>query len=231
MIDQALRMTPRESWRPDDTETRPRLFSEASLAPVSELNNLFVEALIDAATRPAAEVRPRLASALHQSLTQLTSAARDRLSRCPICLIDAGFGDDARWVAVATQSNTSSLGSREVVFPRLQAQKLALQTFTLAWTTARADLEGACLIFGMALSSARAIARSSIQTMHGLAERHADWLRPAWEDQPEIWHQLLTMAMREMEPQSSLSLRALQRRLADLEPATGESNEIRSTRR
>ena len=62
--------------------------------------------------------------------------------------------------------------------------------------------------------------------MHGLAERHADWLRPAWEDQPEIWHQLLTVAMRETEPQSSLSLRALQRRLADLEiPQQGQNNE------
>jgi hypothetical protein len=223
-------MISREPWRPEDADAKPRLFSETSLAPVFELNRLFLDALIEAAARPASEARPRLASTLQQPLTQLTSAARDRLAHCPICLIDAGFRDDARWVAFATQSN-APLKSPGVVFPRLQALKLALQAFTLAWTTARASLEGACLIFGMSQNSAKVIARASIQTMHGVAERHADWLRPVWEDQPIIWHHLLAMAMRETESQPSLGMRALQRRLADLEPATGESNEIRSTRR
>jgi hypothetical protein len=223
-------MTSREPWRPDDADSSPRLFSETSLAPVFELNHLFLDALIEEASRPTSETRPRLASTLQQPLTQLTSTALDRLARCPICLIDAGFRDDTRWMAIATQSN-ASLESREAVFPRLQALKLALQTFTLAWTTARAGLEGASLIFGMSQNSARVIARASIQTMHGAAERHPGWLRPAWEDQPAIWHHLLAMAMRETESQSSLGMRALQRRLADLEPATGESNEIRSTRR
>ena len=124
-------MTSREPWRPDDADTKPHLFSEPSLAPVFELNRLFLDALVEAAARPASEARPRLASTLQQPLTQLTSAVSDRLARCPICLIDAGFRDDARWVALATQSN-APLKSPGVVFPRLQALKLALQAFTLA---------------------------------------------------------------------------------------------------
>jgi len=214
----------------DGEDATPRTFSEASLAPVFELNRLFFDALVEAACRPASEVGPRLASTLQGPLLQLTSAARDRLSRCPICFVDAGFHDDERWALIATQSDTQ-LGSREIVFPRLQALQLAYQTLTLAWTVAQTNLEGARLIFGMTRRSARVIAKAGIQTMHRVAERHTGWIRPAWEDQSVIWQDLIAMAMRETEPQSSLGMRALQRRLADLEPATGESNEIRSTRR
>lgn len=216
--------------RPDDDDAKARIFGETSLAPVFELNRLFLDALVDASFRPASEVQPRLASTLQRPLAQLTSAARDRLSRCPICFVDAGFRDDERWAAIATQSD-ARLGSQEIVFPRLQALQLAYQTLTLAWTIARANLEGACLIFGMTRKSARMIAKTGIQTMHQVAERHTGWVRPAWDDQSAIWHHLIAMAMRETDSQSSLGLRALQRRLADLEPATGESNEIRSTRR
>jgi integrase len=44
-------------------DARPRLFSETSLAPVFELNRLFLDALIEAAARPASEARPRAAAA------------------------------------------------------------------------------------------------------------------------------------------------------------------------
>ena len=223
-------MRPEDPQRPDDEDAKARIFGGASLAPVFELNRLFLDALVDASFRPASEVRPRLASALQRPLAQLTPAARDRLSRCPICFVDAGFRDDERWAAIATQSD-ARLGSQEIVFPPLQALQLAYQTLTLAWTIARASLEGACLIFGMTRKSARVIAKAGIQTMHQVAERHTGWVRPAWDDQSAIWQHLIAMALRETDSQSSLGLRALQRRLADLEPATGESNEIRSTLR
>ena len=216
--------------RPDDEDTGARIFSETSLAPVFELNRLLLDALVDASFRPASEVRPRLVSTLQGPLTQLTPTARSRLSRCPICFVDVGFHDDERWAAVATQSDARH-GSQEIVFPRLQALQLAYQTLTLAWTIARANLEGACLIFGMTRKLARVIAKAGIQMMHEVAERHTGWVRPAWDDQSAIWHHLIAMAMRETDSQSSLGLRALQRRLADLEPATGESHETRSTRR
>lgn len=219
-----------DPWRPDDEDAKPRIFSETSLAPVFELNRLLIDALVEAASRPAFEVRSRLASTLQTPWAHLTPVARERLSRCPICFVDVGFGDDARWAGIATQAD-AQLGLGEIVFPRLQALQLAYQTLTLAWTMARSDLEGARLIFGMTRKSARVILKAGIQTIHQVAERHAGWVRPAWDDQSAIWHHLISMAMRETDSQSSLGLRALQRRLADLEPATGDSNEIRSTRR
>ena len=50
-----------DPWRPDDEDAKPRIFSETSLAPMFELNRLLIDALVEAASRPAFEVRPRLA--------------------------------------------------------------------------------------------------------------------------------------------------------------------------
>ena len=67
-------MRPGDPQPPDDEDAKARIFSETSLAPVFELNRLFLDALVDASFRPASEVRPRLASTLHRPLAQLTSA-------------------------------------------------------------------------------------------------------------------------------------------------------------
>jgi len=145
--------------------------------------------------------------------------------------VDAGFRDDARWANAIARPNTE-FPAGESAFPRLQALQLAQQTFTLAWTAARANPESACILFGMSRKCAGLVARVSIQTMQRIAERHPDWVRPAWENQPEIWHHLITAAAQEPQPRlPPVGLRALQRQLADLEPATRESGEIRPTRR
>lgn len=208
-----------------------RAFSEPGLAPVYELNRFLLDVLVDMASRPSRETRSPLSVALKAPLGQLTDAVRDRLSRCPVSLVDAGFRDDARWTTAIAQPN-AEFPTVEGAFPRLQALQLAQQTFTLAWTAARAHPETACIIFGMSRKCAGLVARAGIQTMQRMAERHPDWVRPAWESQPEIWLRLITMAEQEPQPRlPPVGLRALQRQLASLEPATRESGEIRSTRR
>jgi hypothetical protein len=97
----------------------------------------------------------------------------------------AGFRDDERWAAIAAQSD-ARLGSQAIVFPRLQALQLAYQTLTLAWTIARANLEGACLIFGMTRKSARVIAKAGIQTMHQRKIERGDWAEgKVWRRAPD----------------------------------------------
>ena len=208
-----------------------RAFSESGLAPVYELNRFLLDVLLDIASRPSREIRSRLSVALKAPLGQLTDAARNRLSRCPVSLVDAGFRDDARWANAVAGPNTEAPAG-ESAFPRLQALQLAHQTFTLAWTAARANPETACIIFGMSRKCAGVVARVGIQTMQLMAERHPDWVRPAWESQPEIWQRLIAAAVQEPQPRlPPVGLRALQRQLAELEPATRESGEIRPTRR
>ena len=212
-------------------DTGGHSFAEAALAPVYELNRFVLDVLIDVAARPGGESRSRLAVALKRPLAGLTEAGRDRLSRCPVSLVDAGFRDDGRWSAALGRPD-SEFPARESAFPHLPALRLAHQTFTLAWTSARANLESACIIFGMSRRCAGIVARTGLQSMERLAERHPDWVRPAWEGAPEIWHHLISMAEQDPQPRlPPLGLRALQRQLADLEPATCESGEIRASRR
>ncbi len=148
-------------------------FSESALAPVFELNGFFLEVLADAASRPASEVRPGLAVALKASLSRLNADARQKAAHRPVCLVDAGFRDDARWAAVAARADAQR-PSKEGSFPRLQAIQLAHTTLTLAWTLARASPEAACVIFGMTHKSAAIFARLGVQTIQRIADRHAE---------------------------------------------------------
>lgn len=133
-------------------------------------------------------------AALKVPLSRLTDIARDRLARAPICLVDAGFRDDSRWATIIGRPD-SELSPGESAFPHLQALQLAHQTLTLAWTAARASQESACIMFGMSRKCAEIVSRAGIQIMQRVAERHHDWIRPAWENQPEIWRHLIATAI------------------------------------
>jgi hypothetical protein len=207
-----------------------RTFSESGLDAVFELNRFLLDLLRNTAIRPWSEIRSQLPSTLGAQFSELTDDARDRLARAPISLVDGGFRDDSRWAALVARPDVDFPG--ENVFPHLQALQLAHQTLTLAWTTARVSREGARIIFGMSRRCADVVARAGIQTMQRVAERHPNWVRPAWDNQPEIWRHLIAMATQEPQPRlPPVALRALQQRLADLEPATPESDETRSTHR
>jgi hypothetical protein len=105
-------------------------------------------------------------------------------------------------------------------------------TFTLAWTVAKADTEGARIIFGLTPACARIISGLSIHRIQGLADQHHQAIRPAWEHHPEIWRHLLSLT--EAEPAARLPpvhVRAMQRQLTSLALATGASQPIRQPHR
>jgi hypothetical protein len=224
-------MKPHERWTPIEEDSGRRSFCDSALTPVFEINRFLLDVLIDAACRPPMDAHRGLVLALNVPLARLTPAAVDRLARCPVCFVDGGFRDDAQWTAIASRPG-GEFPARISAFPRLQALQLAHQTLTLAWTATRASLESACIIFGMTRKCADIVSHLGIQTIHRIAEQHPDWVRPTWENEPEIWHHLIAMAMQEPPPRlPPIGLRALQRQFVDLEPATCASGEIRRTRR
>jgi len=148
-----------------------------------------------------------------------------------VSLVDAGFRDDARWTTALGQPN-SEFPTSENPFPHLQALRLARQTFTFGVDISPGEPGVRLYHFGMSRRCAGIVARTGLQSMERMAERHPDWVRPAWEGAPEIWHNLIAMAEQDSQPRlPPLGLRALQRQLADLEPAIRESGEIRPSRR
>jgi hypothetical protein len=203
-------------------------FSEAALTPLFELNAFFLNVLVVSASRPSHE-RPHWALAQRPEWKQLSVAARQRIARCPVCLVDAGFQEDERWEAIARRDAPASAAA--VGLPRWRAVELAHMTFTLAWTVARASLEGARIIFGMTPRCARIVSSLSVHRIQELSEQHYDAIRPAWEDHPQIWQYLLSLT--EAAPAARLPpvhVRAMQRQLTSLALATGASHEIRHPR-
>jgi hypothetical protein len=115
--------------------------------------------------------------------------------------------------------------------PEWMTPEIAQTTITLAWTMARANLEAACIVFGMSLECARIVSALKIHRIPALATRNAQRACPVWENDPLIWQYLLSLS----EPAQASRLppprvRAMQRRLAEVVLATPESQPNRHSR-
>ena len=203
-------------------------FSEASLTALFEVNGFFLELLAEAARDPTPK-SPAWHAVLRPQMSQLTAAARARIARCPVCLVDVGFQDEARW---GSQSSEHPLPEEISGLPLGRTIELTQMTVTLAWTIARASPEAACIIFGMTPDGVRRVSGLSLSRIPWLAEKNAPAIRPAWADRPQIWQHLLSLS--DPPPASRLPplhVRAMQRQLADLALATSASQPFRQPHR
>jgi hypothetical protein len=211
-----------------ETDPESLAFSEPSLTPVFELNGLFLELLAEAA-RNSTSKSPSWSAALRPEVSQLTPAARARIARCPVCLIDVGFHDVARW---GSQSSEYRLSEEISGLPPGRTIELTQMTVTLAWTIARESPEAACIIFGMTPDCVRRVSDLSLHRIPWLAERNSPAIRPAWAARPQVWQHLLSLS--DPPPASRLPplhVHAMQRQLADLALATSASQPIRQPHR
>lgn len=206
-----------------EEDLAPLAFSEAALTPVYELNAFFLDLLATLA-RDSSRRAGTWEAALQPELLQLSSAARARIARCPVCLVDAGFQDERRWTSPASGGEVSASSTTAEV-PLARSVELTQMTVTLAWSIARTHPEAACVIFGMRSQCARLVAILSVHRIPVLAERNAPHVRPAWADAPEIWRHLLNPSA--AVPPSRLPplhVRAMQRQLAEVSLATSASH-------
>src|SRR5207302_6497561 len=89
----------------------PRAFSEAALTPVYELNAVFLD-LLTTLARDSSRQAWAWEAALQGELSHLTPAARARIARCPVCLVDAGFQDERRWTSPASDGGVCAAAAR-----------------------------------------------------------------------------------------------------------------------
>jgi len=206
-----------------EEDPAPRAFSEAALTPVYELNAFFLD-LLTTLARDSSRKAWAWEAALQGELSRLTSAARARIARCPVCLVDAGFQDERRWTSPASDGGVCASATTLKV-PLARSAELTQMTVMLAWGIARTHPEAACIIFGMSCQCARLVANLSVHRIPVLAERHAPHVRPAWADDPQIWRHLLNPST--AVPPSRLPplhVRAMQRQLAEVALATSASH-------
>ena len=169
-------------------------WDRALLGPVAEINQQMLECLRLTALAEVAEP-PRLVLALRADWRRLSAAALARLAACPYLLVDAGFAHAQRWELHDTAA-VMEPPPRGAYFAGRDGIGLVRRTLVLAWHLARANRVSARVILGMNALSAERIAASRLADLEALAERAPGWIVPRWEQQPNVWRQLLDASCR-----------------------------------
>jgi hypothetical protein len=138
---------------------------------------------------------PRLVTLLREDWCRLDAKAQRRLSACPYLLLDAGFAQPQRWdwmACAGVMDETARCG----YFAGRSGVALVRRTLLLAWHLARSNRATARVILGMSALSAERIAATRLADLEALAECGPGWIVPRWEQQPNVWRQLIGAACR-----------------------------------
>jgi hypothetical protein len=190
-------------------------FSPAALQLVHEVNRQLLEVLSEEG--PASNPSLPLAGELRDVLCAMSPMTRQRVARCPLLLLDAGFSDVGRWSSAAAEIlESSDLLLYDGDRPDGAAIRLAHITFICAWSIARGDPNAARLMLGMSLRCASVISNLSLQGLRQIADRYWFWIVPRRADRPDVWRRLLAMSAENLEsPIADPGLRAWQLFLGD----------------
>jgi hypothetical protein len=166
----------------------------ATLDSVAELNELGLALLAEQSA-----VRCGGAGALQplgELWRALDGAARRRAAACPYLLLDAGFGDPARWRPAPGASQVGDAATERYAryFTVPSATEVARLVFFYAWHLSRSQPVAARLLLGMAPASVASISRHTLRQIQELAEAHPEWLRPRWAARVQVWRELLLAA-------------------------------------
>ena len=158
----------------------------AVLEPMAELNAEVLDALAGAT------------AGLQWQWRALGEAARLRLAHCPFLLVDAGFTRLEHW------GNLPGVGVHEALpLSALLAQRGPLATPLLrrvllfAWHLARTNRLAARIALGMSAPCANIVAACRFSDLESLAERRPAWIRPRWDNRPDIWQAWLAASAQE----------------------------------
>lgn len=208
------------------SQPNPHWFDPQALKPLVELNDLLLQGLIADAAAPRSMRRLPLSSHVGELFAELPAEARARVAECPFALIDAGFDDADRWMRVRNGTYVDDSKARAPL-PGAYGRRLAQMTLTLAWSLARSNRDAAHVVLGMSQRCAAVVADIGLSVLPNIAEQYTLLIRPRWEDRPDIWRQLLQLAIHGVERnQPPLSVRAMEYFLTDLsrqEPLSGQN--------
>lgn len=181
-------------------------WDSSMLEPLAEINEEVVE-LLTGACAPG-HAGSAVISALRWRWEALGTPARARLARCPYLLLDAGFARAELWAALPRASvNDAQLPTDAGNRLRPMPTPLIRRVLLLAWHLARANRLTARLALGMSADCAQLLAGCRLADLEWFAEQRPAFVRPRWEDRPELWHALMGAAASE----KSRDLERLQR--------------------
>jgi len=135
---------------------------------------------------------PRLVVVLREAWCGLDQRSLQRLSGCPYLLIDAGFARPERWGP--SPVGVRDAGQRGGYFSDRAAVALIRRTLVFGWHLARCNRAAARLVLGMSAATAERIAARGLNELEAVAESSPSWIVPRWEQQPNVWRQLIAAA-------------------------------------
>jgi hypothetical protein len=195
-----------------------RMFDEAALAPVRQLNSHALDLLSECSRHPAWS-GSAWENALGKRFSRMSAELRAGLAKSPISLLEFGCLD-------ASASLDGRVGPSPLFLPLDKALELSHTMITLAWTLCRQDTAAAAVVFG--LGSVEWIHNFDIRDLPRVSERISGGLRPRWLDRPRIWQELLRRPHGARPSRAAPAfLRIVQRQLVDVRPATGVSRPTR----
>ena len=213
----------------DEAAGVARGLSNASLAPVWQLNALFLETIVDSSRHPTWVGSP-WETALGSDLTPMPRAVREELCRSPVSLVDVGLSSERPDLLLNGVGGARN-ESPPPFLPRDRAVHLAQETLILAWTLARSDAVATSIVFGVSRSQVRGIRALAFHGIPAIAEKLAGTVQPRWLTQPRIWQRLLDSSERSIGSHlAPRHIRILQRQLADLLPATAATRLLHASR-
>lgn len=163
-------------------------------AGIVEVNEQCLEFLVHLARTEPFPTFP-LVTVLRDVLRQTTPESRKCAAARPFLLLDLEFQNPEWWNAVHKYpSKKFHTASWRGALPRRFALPLARATLLLAWQGCRAQIETACILFGMNRPTAELIAGFHLTEIAGIADRRFRHLHPRWQDRPEVWRLLLAAA-------------------------------------
>jgi hypothetical protein len=169
-------------------------WDSALLGPVAEINEQMLECLRLMAVDDAPDA-PRLVTLLREDWRRLDVKAQRRLSTCPYLLLDAGFAQPQLWDWMAS-ARVMDATPRCAYFTGRGGVALVRRTLVFAWHLARSNRVTARVILGMNTLSAERIAACRLADLEALAELSPGWITPRWEQQPNVWRQLIAAGCR-----------------------------------
>jgi hypothetical protein len=167
--------------------------SEA-LDSLAELNTQCLELLSEQALAQPAQANLFLHH-VGELWRSLDEQSRWRVATCPYLLVDAGFCDPGHWRWLdGRHINEAPPLPYNIFFTVPRAATVARQIFIYAWHLVQSGNLTAQLLLGLPTQCARRIGACTLRQVHGLAERHPDWLRPRWPNRVKLWREFLLAA-------------------------------------
>jgi hypothetical protein len=166
-----------------------------TLAALAELNEQCLELLSAQAHAVMPGPGALLLREIGPLLRSLDGDARHRAAACPYLLVDAGFGDQQRWVWVSGFRVRDSGQGGHAFFSIPGVTTVTRQVLTYAWHLTRSQNAAARMLLGMSAHCARLIAACTLRQVLELAEMHPEWLQPRWVMRPRMWRELLLSAI------------------------------------